>query len=85
MKRFAVLVLFLYGCSSGFTLDQCITECSKCPDIPCEDLCGQLDIGIHSNACNIVSENMWSCALEYGCNFPDNCNEEINEFLECEP
>ncbi len=90
MRRLVVLlfVALVVACAPSpppYEHELCVTECMKCPDLPCDVICDQLQTGIDSETCHDASQDVWLCAIENGCNFPTICDEEVETFLTCEP
>ena len=89
MKKLIVISFLLFvGCGPPpFTVERCLTECSQCPDLPCDWLCNQIETGVGPAAsieCQTAAQDIWVCAVEAGCDFPTVCVAPIEVYLMCE-
>lgn len=85
MKYLFMLIVLSIGCTNvPFDEKLCIEQCSMCPGIPCNTVCSQLQEGFSSETCKASSSELWECAIQQGCYFPNECSVEIENFLACE-
>ena len=68
-----------------FEREFCTKQCDQCSINSCAQLCGDLEMGIESDSCNAASEELWRCAITVGCTFGEDCNDEVVDFLLCDP